>query len=82
MALSSNIKRAFFWRNVLKIGAIFFVSVTLISLCFNSFSDLIAGNWGDITDRHFKNQKWIRFLSSKLIAGFVYGVYMTNKKMK
>lgn len=82
MALSTNSRKKAFWINVLKLGAVFFVFITLISLCFNSFSDLIAGNWGDIADRHFKNQKWIRFLSTKLIAGFIYGVYMTNKKMK
>ena len=42
MALSKNIKKAAFWSNVMKVGAVFVVLITIISLCFNSFSDLFS----------------------------------------
>ena len=37
MALAKNIKKAAFWSNVTKVGAVFVVLITIISLCFNSF---------------------------------------------
>ncbi len=82
MALAKNIKKAAFWSNVTKVGAVFVVLITIISLCFNSFSDLFSGNWNAVLDKNFSNQLWIRFFSSKLIAGFIYGIYVSNKNMK
>ena len=82
MALAKNIKKAAFWSNVTKVGAVFVVLITIISLCFNSFSDLFSGNWNAVLDKNFSNQLWVRFFSSKLIAGFIYGIYVSNKNMK
>jgi len=66
----------------MKVGAVFVVLITIISLCFNSFSDLFSGNWAAVLDKNFSNQLWIRFFSSKVIAGFIYGIYVSNKNMK
>lgn len=82
MALSKNIKKAAFWSNVMKVGAVFVVLITIISLCFNSFSDLFSGNWEAVSDKNFSNEQWKRFFSSKVIAGFIYGIYVSNKNMK
>ncbi|MEJ6754836.1 MAG: hypothetical protein QNK57_06630 [Flavobacteriales bacterium] len=82
MALSKNIKKASFWANVMKVGAVFVLLITIISLSFNSFSDLFSGNWQAVSDKNFSNQQWKRFFSSKVIAGFIYGVYVSNKNMK
>tara|TARA_B100000768_G_scaffold51111_1_gene49789 strand:+ start:519 stop:767 length:249 start_codon:yes stop_codon:yes gene_type:complete len=82
MTLSKNIKKASFWANVMKVGAVFVVFITIISLCFNSFSDLFSGNWDAVLEKNFYNQQWKPFFSSKIIAGFIYGVYVSNKNMK
>ena len=82
MALAKNIKKAAFWSNVMKVGAVFVVLITIISLCFNSFSDVFSGNLDAVLDKNFSNQLWIRFFSSKVIAGFIYGIYVSNKNMK
>ena len=82
MALSENIKKASFWANVMKVGFVFVLFISIVSLCFNSFSDLFSGNWDSVAEKNFNNQQWKRFFSSKVIAGFVYGVYVSNKNMK
>jgi hypothetical protein len=82
MALSKNIKNSIFWLNAMKIGIVFIGILTLISLFFNSFSDLFSGNWDAVFEKNFSNQQWIRFFSSKVIAGFIYGTYVSNKNMK
>ena len=82
MALSENIKKSFFWLNVIKIGIVFVFFLSIVSLLFNSFSDIFSGNWQSVLEQNFSNQLWKRFFSTKVIAGFVYGVYVSNKNMK
>lgn len=82
MALSENIKKSFFWLNVIKIGIVFVFFLSIVSLLFNSFSDIFSGDWQAVLEKNFSNQLWKRFFSTKVIAGFVYGVYVSNKNMK
>lgn len=82
MALSENIKKSLFWINAIKIGIVFVFFLSIVSLFLNSFSDIFSGNWQAVLEQNFSNQLWKRFFSSKVIAGFVYGVYVSNKNMK
>ena len=82
MALFENIKKSFFWFNVIKIGIVFVFFLSIVSLLLNSFSDIFSGNWQAVLEQNFSNQLWKRFFSTKVIAGFVYGVYVSNKNMK
>ncbi len=82
MALSENIKKSFFWLNVIKIGIVFVFFLSIVSLLFNSFSDIFSGDWQAVLEKNFSNQLWKRFFSTKIIAGFVYGVYVSNKNLK
>ena len=82
MALSENIKKSFFWFNTIKIGIVFVFFLSIVSLLLNSFSDIFSGNWQAVLEQNFSNQLWKRFFSTKVIAGFVYGVYVSNKNMK
>lgn len=82
MALSENIKKSLFWLNAIKIGIVFVFFLSIVSLLLNSFSDIFSGNWQAVLEQNFSNQLWKRFFSSKVIAGFVYGVYVSNKNMK
>ena len=45
MALSENIKKSFFWLNVIKIGIVFVLFLSIVSLLFNSSSDIFSGDW-------------------------------------
>ena len=82
MALFENIKKSFFWFNVIKIGIVFVFFLSIVSLLLNSFSDIFSGNWQVVLEQNFSNQLWKRFFSTKVIAGFVYGVYVSNKNTK
>lgn len=82
MALSVNIKKSFFWLNVIKIGIVFVFFLSIVSLLFNSSSDIFSGDWQAVLEKNFSNQSWKRFFSTKFIGGFVYGVYVSNKNMK
>jgi type II secretory pathway component PulC len=82
MALSENIKKSLFWLNAIKIGIVFVFFLSIVSLFLNSFSDIFSGNWQAVLEQNFSNQLWKRFFSTKVIAGFVYGVYVSNKNMK
>ena len=82
MALFENIKKSFFWFNVIKIGIVFVFFLSIVSLFLNSFSDIFSGNWQAVLEQNFSNQLWKRFFSTKVIAGFLYGVYLSNKNMK
>lgn len=82
MALSENIKKSLFWLNAIKIGIVFVFFLSIVSLLLNSFSDIFSGNWQAVLEQNFSNQLWKRFFSTKVIAGFVYGVYVSNKNMK
>ena len=82
MALSENIKKSLFWINAIKIGIVFIFFLSIVSLLLNSFSDIFSGNWQAVLEQNFSNQLWKRFFSTKVIAGFVYGVYVSNKNMK
>jgi len=82
MAFSENIKKSFFWSNTIKIGIVFVFFLSIVSLLLNSFSDIFSGNWQAVLEQNFSNQLWKRFFSTKVIAGFVYGVFISNKNMK
>ena len=82
MALSENIKKSLFWINAIKIGIVFVFFLSIVFLLLNSFSDIFSGNWQAVLEQNFSNQLWKRFFSTKVIAGFVYGVYVSNKNMK
>ena len=82
MALSEIIKKSLFWINAIKIGIVFVFFLSIVSLLLNSFSDIFSGNWQAVLEQNFSNQLWKRFFSTKVIAGFVYGVYVSNKNMK
>ena len=82
MALSENIKKSLFWINAIKIGIVFVFFFSIVSLLLYSFSDIFSGNWQSVLEQNFSNQLWKRFFSTKVIAGFVYGVYVSNKNTK
>lgn len=82
MSLIKNFTKGAFWINVLKIGIPFLLIVTLFTLLFNSAGDIFSGDFDKVNETHFSNKKWVRFWLSKIVISFIYGIYITNKKMK
>lgn len=82
MSFVRKIKKASFWINVLKVGFIFFIIISLISLLFYSFKDVIAFDWDAVAETNFNNGKWKRFFISKAIASIIYGIFVANKNTR
>ncbi len=82
MPLQKNVFKKLFWMNVLKIGLPFLLIVTLFTLLFNSAGDIFSGNFDAVHKVHFANKQWVRFWLSKIVISLIYGIYLTNKKMK
>ncbi len=82
MKFSEKIKQPSFWVNVMKIGIPFLIIITDISLFIHSFKDIFATDWNAVAETNFNNGQWKSFFFSKLVASFLYGLYVTNKNTK
>lgn len=82
MSLQQNFLKKLFWINVLKIGIPFLIVVTLFALIFTSGGSIFSGDFKAVYETHFADKRWVRFWLSKVVISIIYGVYITNKKMK
>ncbi len=82
MTFTEKIQQPVFWMNTFKIALTFFMVLTIISLLFNSFSDLVSMNFAAVMENNFYEGKWISFFGIKIIFSLVYGIWMTAKNMK
>ncbi|CAM1343930.1 hypothetical protein [Tenacibaculum amylolyticum] len=82
MSLQQNFLKKLFWINVLKIGIPFLIIVTLFALFFNSAGNIFSGDFKAVYEVHFADKRWIRFWLPKVVISIIYGIYITNKKMK
>ncbi len=82
MTFTDKIQQPVFWMNTFKIALTFFIVLTIISLLFNSFSDLVSMNFAAVMENNFYEGKWISFFGIKIIFSLVYGMWMTARNMK
>ncbi|CAL2102158.1 conserved protein of unknown function [Tenacibaculum sp. 190130A14a] len=82
MSLANNIKKGFFWINVLKIGMVFLLVVAAFSLFFKTGGAIFSGDFETVYNVHFANNQWVRFWLSKIVISLLYAMYTVNKKMK
>ena len=82
MTFTEKIQQPVFWVNTFKIALTFFIVLTIISLLFNSFSDLVSMNFAAVMENNFYEGKWISFFGIKIIFSLVYGMWMTARNMK
>lgn len=82
MTFTEKIQQPVFWMNTFKIALTFFIVLTIISLLFNSFSDLVSMNLAAVMENNFYEGKWISFFGIKIIFSLLYGMWMTAKNMK
>lgn len=79
MTFIDKIKTRIFWKHVLRIGSLFFVLLIIISLLFNSFSDILNFDIAAVKAKNFSNGKWKQFIISKLLISLVYAMWVTNR---
>ena len=48
----------------------------------NSWREIFAGDFEKVNEVNFANEKWKRFWGIKVVISTIYGMYVTNKKMK
>jgi hypothetical protein len=82
MTFTEKIQQPVFWMNTFKIALTFFIVLTIISLLFNSFSDLVSMNFTAVMENNFYEGKWISFFGIKIIFSLVYGMWMTARNMR
>ena len=77
----ARMKTKLFWVNFAKVAIPFFIIVTIVSLLMNSSSEIFSGDFETVNQNNFADGKWRKFFGFKVIFTFVYGFYITNKKM-
>ncbi|MGB5363437.1 MAG: hypothetical protein WBN17_09055 [Aureibaculum sp.] len=82
MTFLEKIKSGIYWKNTLKISILFFISIVLISLLFNSFSSIISFDLEAINTENFSEGKWMRFFYIKAAISVLYGMWVTARNIK
>lgn len=82
MKFTDKIKKGSFWVNAAKVGIVFLIAISFISLLIYSFRDVISFNWDGVAETNFNNGQWKRFFASKIIAAIFYGVFIANRNTK
>ncbi|WP_456442585.1 hypothetical protein [Psychroserpens sp.] len=82
MTFLEKVKTPIFWKSVLKITIPFFIALVIISLLFNSFSDIINFDMEAIKVANFSDGKWKVFFFSKSVVSLLYGIWVTNRNMQ
>ncbi len=82
MTFLEKIKTTLFWKSVLRITIPFFIALTIISLLFNSFSNIINFDIEAIKATNFSDGKWKIFFLTKSVVSLLYGIWVTNRNVK
>ncbi|MCF6348256.1 MAG: hypothetical protein L3J20_08150 [Flavobacteriaceae bacterium] len=82
MIFLEKIKTPIFWKSTLKVTIPFFIALIIISLLFNSFSNIINFDLEAIKAANFSDGKWKQFLLTKSVVSLLYGIWITNRNMK
>ncbi|NNC71065.1 MAG: hypothetical protein HKN90_09615 [Flavobacteriaceae bacterium] len=81
MTFLEKVKTPIYWRHVLRIGLLFLVLLIIISLLFNSFSDILKFDLDAVNTENFSEGKWKKFMISKIAISLVYAMWVTNRNM-
>ena len=82
MTFLEKIKTGIYWKNTLKISILFFISIVIISLLFNSFSSIISFDLEAINTENFSEGKWMKFFYIKAAISVLYGMWVTARNIK
>ena len=82
MTFQEKIKTSFYWIQTLRMALLFFVLLTILSLLFNSFSDILKFDLAAVEATNFADGKWKNFLGSKAAISMLYSMFVIARKMK
>ena len=82
MTFLNNLKLPQYWKHVLRIGMLFFVLLVIISLLFNSFTDILKFDLEAVKSENFSDGKWRKFIYSKVAISLVYSMWVTHRNLK
>ena len=75
------IKEPNYWKHTLRLAIMFFVLLAIISLLFNSFSDILKFDLGAVIEKNFSNDKWRQFVFTKFGISLLYSMFVIWKKL-
>jgi len=82
MTFLEKVKTTIFWKSVLIITIPFFIALVIISLLFNSFSNIISFDIEAIKAANFSDGKWKLFFLTKSVVSILYGIWVTNRNIR
>jgi len=82
MTFLEKIKTSFYWKHTLRMAFLFFILLTILSLLFNSFSDILKFDLEAVEATNFANGKWRNFFGSKAAISILYSMFVVARKMK
>jgi len=81
MTFLEKVKTPIYWQHVFRIGLLFLVLLIIISLLFNSFSDILKFDLEAVNNNNFSDGKWKKFIFSKIAISLVYAMWVTNRNI-
>ncbi len=82
MTFQDKIKTSFFWKHSLRMAFLFFILLTIFSLLFNSFNDILKFDIAAVKATNFADGKWKSFVFSKGAISLFYSMFIIARKMK
>ena len=82
MTFQEKIKTTFYWQQTLRLAFLLFVLLTIFSLLFTSFSDILNFDLDAVKSKNFGDGKWKRFLMTKGMISILYSMFIISRKMK
>jgi len=78
MTFLEKIKTSFFWKHSLRMAFLFFILLTIFSLLFNSFSDILKFDLAAVEATNFADGKWKKFIGSKAAISIGYSMFINQ----
>lgn len=82
MSFLQKIKQPLFWKYVVYLTIPFFVFFIIFGFILNNWSLVFEGDFSTAIKDTFQQESWQKFVIPKIIFSVLYGIYMSNKKMK
>ncbi|PID68574.1 MAG: hypothetical protein CSA39_01115 [Flavobacteriales bacterium] len=78
MTFLEKLKSAGYWIKALRIALLFLILLTVISLLFSNFSDIINLDFAKVYHDNFSGNTWKKFFFTKVILSISYGMFMAH----
>lgn len=82
MTFFEKLKTAEYWKKALKIALLFLMILTVISLLFSNFSDIVNLDFAKVYHDNFSESTWKKFFLTKIILSISYGMFMAHVNIR